>query len=45
MTLNKYNKVINLLRKDRLIIWDKETADKFLTFCIEEVTTIDEDID
>lgn len=43
MTLSKYNKVINLLRKDRLIIWDKETADKFLTFCVEEETATDED--
>lgn len=45
MTLNKYNKVINLLRKDRLIIWDKETADKFLTFCVEQETVTDEDTD
>lgn len=45
MTLSKYNKVINLLRKDRLIIWDKETADKFLTFCVEPDVIIDEDTD
>lgn len=44
-TLSKYNKVINLLRKDRLIIWDKETADRFLTFCVDEETITEEDID
>lgn len=45
MTLSKYNKVINLLRKDRLILWDKETAKRFLTFCVEPEITIDEDTD
>lgn len=45
MTLSKYNKVINLLRKDRLILWDKETAEKYLTFCVEPETTMDEDTD
>lgn len=45
MTLSKYNKVIDLLRKDRLIIWDKETADKFLTFCVQEEKITDEDTD
>lgn len=45
MTLSKYNKVINLLRKDRIILWDKETAEKFLTFCVEPEITINEDTD
>jgi hypothetical protein len=33
-TLPKYYKIIKLLRKDRLIFWDKETKDKFNDFCL-----------
>lgn len=34
-TLKRYNKIIKMLRKDRLIFWDKETKDKFNDFCID----------
>lgn len=29
LTLSKYYKIINLLRPDRLILWDRETKEKF----------------
>ncbi len=32
-TLKKYHKIIKLLRKDRLILWDRETKENFDTFC------------
>jgi len=45
-TLYKYHKIINLLRKDRLILWDAETKNNFQTFCNEtqsnELTDDDE---
>jgi len=44
-TLNKYHKILNLLRKDRLILWDSETKNNFNSFCQEaaDITPIDED--
>lgn len=46
-TQNIYKKILGLLNKERLIMWDEETADKFLTFCEEykPETIIDEDQD
>jgi DNA helicase II / ATP-dependent DNA helicase PcrA len=32
-TLKKYYKIINLFRKDRLILWDTETKNNFEFFC------------
>ena len=34
-----YKRVINLLRKDRMIFWDKVTKQKFIEFC--EATEIE----
>lgn len=44
-TQNIYKKILGLLDKERLIIWDKETEQKFETFCeeYELETIIDED--
>lgn len=46
-TQNIYKKILGLLDNERLIMWDKETADKFYTFCEEykPETIIDEDTD
>jgi SAM-dependent methyltransferase len=41
-TLKKYYKIIKLLRKDRLIMWDKETKEKFNDFC-QETDDADQD--
>lgn len=38
-TLPKYHKIINLLRKDRLILWDTETKENFDRFCIDTSQT------
>jgi DNA helicase-2/ATP-dependent DNA helicase PcrA len=35
-TLLKYHRIINLLRKDRLILWDLETKDSYNRFCFDE---------
>lgn len=32
-TLKKYHKIIKLLRKDRLILWDNDTKNNFDNFC------------
>lgn len=39
-----YKPVIGLLKKDRLIFWDKSTEDRFETFCeaIGNITVVDE---
>lgn len=44
-TQNIYRKVLGLLDKERLIMWDKETENKFEVFCeaYEQQTIIDED--
>lgn len=44
-TQNIYKKVLGLLDKERIIMWDKETEIKFETFCeeYEQLTIIDED--
>ncbi len=34
-TLPKYHRIINLLRKDRLIFWDQVTKDRFNDFCAQ----------
>ena len=46
-TQNIYKKILGLLDNERLIMWDKETADKFYTFCEEykPEVIIDEDTD
>lgn len=46
-TQNIYKKILGLLDNERLIMWDKETADKFYTFCEEykPEAIIDEDTD
>ncbi|WP_312324443.1 UvrD-helicase domain-containing protein [Soonwooa sp.] len=42
-TLEKYHKIIKLLRKDRLILWDKETEANYNKFCIE--TKIEDEVE
>jgi hypothetical protein len=44
-TLKKYHKIIKLLRKDRLILWDTDTKNNFETFCndTDETTTTEDD--
>ncbi len=44
-TLKKYYKIVKLFRKDRLILWDKETNDKFNDFCqdTDEIDQTDEE--
>ena len=44
-TQNIYKKILSLLNSDRLIMWDKETSEKFNTFCeeYEPEIIIDED--
>ncbi len=44
-TQNIYKKVLGMLDKERIIMWDKETEIKFETFCeeYEQQTIIDED--
>ena len=44
-TLKKYHKILNLLRKDRLILWDRETKNNFNSFCQEatDIAPTDED--
>jgi len=44
-TLKKYYKIVKLFRKDRLILWDKETKDKFNDFCqdTDEIDQTDEE--
>jgi DNA helicase-2/ATP-dependent DNA helicase PcrA len=46
-TQNIYKKILGLLDNERIIMWDKETADKFYTFCEEykPEAIIDEDTD
>jgi len=44
-TLPKYHRIINLLRKDRLILWDKETKENFGTFCIDTLQAEQNDED
>lgn len=46
-TQNIYKKILGLFDKERLIMWDRETEDKFYSFCeeYEPETIIDEDID
>jgi len=44
-TLKKYYKIVKLFRKDRLILWDKETKEKFNDFCqdTDEIDQTDEE--
>lgn len=44
-TQNSYKKILGLLNKERLIMWDNETEIKFTTFCEEYTaeTIVDED--
>lgn len=44
-TQNIYKKILGLLNRDRLIMWDRETEQKFDTFCeeYEPETIVDED--
>jgi hypothetical protein len=46
-TQNVYKKILGLLEKERLIMWDKETEEKFDTFCevYKPETIVDEDHD
>jgi hypothetical protein len=46
-TQNIYKKILGLLKRERLIMWDRQTEDQFETFCEEykPETIIDEDID
>lgn len=46
-TQNIYKKILGLLNKDRLIMWDKETEQKFDTFCEKYIpeAVIDEDLE
>jgi DNA helicase II / ATP-dependent DNA helicase PcrA len=44
-TQNVYKKILGLLDKERLIMWDKETETKYNTFCEEYELTVIEDED
>lgn len=44
-TLEKYHKIIKLLRQDRLILWDKETEANYNKFCVEKIETDEEELD
>lgn len=41
-TLPKYYRIIDLLRKDRLILWDEETKINFNRFCKSSISVEDE---
>ncbi len=44
-TVPFYKPIINLLRRDRLILWDIETKTKFNEFCEDNIIEANEDED
>lgn len=44
-SLPKYNKIINLLRRDRIILWDMQTKNNFCRFCEDNQENITDDED